>query len=208
VNIDGNDRTFLDGRDRPSGGAAVQPLQQTVPRAVAALLTCVVVLGAYANSAGAQSVEALLDTAYPRAMLRPAQVTLTPSQRKQALERADADIPSVLITRYIATRDGTVVGRAYLDTNTIRSNAATLLVALDGDGKVLSVEVTAFAESGEQRPPAAWLQQFRGMTLTDDLGVNRAIQPMTSAPFTTRAVTNAVRRVLAIDAVLETAVPR
>jgi electron transport complex protein RnfG len=177
-------------------------------RPAVVLLACGLAVGAFANSAGAQATESVLATIYPRAVLQPGQVTLTLSQRKQALERADADIPSVLVTRYVATREGAVLGRAYLDTHTVRSDTATLLIALDGDGQVLSVEVTAFAEREEQAPPAAWLQQFRGMTLTDDLAVNRGIQPMTTAPFTTRAVTNAVRRVLAIDAVLQAASPR
>jgi hypothetical protein len=163
----------------------------------------------FANSAGGQTIEALLEAIYPGAVLQPAQpLTLTPSQRKQALERADADIPSILVTRYVASREGAVIGRAYLDTHTVRSDTATVLVALDGNGQVLRVEVTAFAEPGEQRPSAEWLQQFRGTTLTDDLAVSRAIKPIPTAPFTTRAVTNAVRRLLAIDAVLQPASAR
>jgi len=200
--------TILDRRDRPSGLPVTQPLQQAISRRANALLSCVLALGVFANSAVAQDVGPLLDAIYPGAVLQSAQSTLTPSQRKQVLERADTDIPSVLVTRYVATREGAVLGRAYLDTHTVRSDTATLLVALDGHGQVLGVEVTAFAERGEQRPPGAWLRQFRGLTLTDDLAVNRAIQPMATAPFTTRAVTNAVRRVLAIDAVLQAAAPR
>lgn len=199
---------LLDRKGRPPDWPDSQPLQQARSRSAVALLTCVVALGGFVNSAGAQTVEALLDAIYPRALLQSSQLTLTPSQRKQALERADADIPSVLVTRYVATRDGAVVGRAYLDTHTVRSGTATLLVSLDGTGQVLGVDVTAFAERDEQRPPAAWLQQFRGMTLTDDLTVNRAIQPIPTSPFTTRAVTNAVRRLLAIDAVLQAGLRR
>lgn len=150
-----------------------------------------------------QSTDALLASIYPDATIRTDQVVLTPSQRKQALERADTDIPTALITRAIVSRGATTIGRAYIDTHSIRSQAATLLIALDASGGVRRVEVTAFIETDEPRPPAAWLQQFQGMTLTDDLSVNRAVRPLPTAPSTTRAVTSAVRRVLAIDSVLE-----
>ena len=116
---------------------------------------------------------------------------------------ADTDVPTALVARYVATKDGKVVGRAYVDTHVVRTKRESLLISLDPEGLVMRIDVTAFQEPPDYRAPDAWLRQFRGRALGDDLAVNRAIRPIAGATLTAREVTNAVRRVLAIDAVLE-----
>lgn len=147
--------------------------------------------------------EEALAAVYPGAALRAEQVFLTPSQQKLVIMKADTDVPTALVARYLATRDGKVVGRAYVDTHTVRTKKESLLISLDGNGQVLRVDVTAFYEPGEYRAPEPWLRQFRNRALTDDLAVNRAIRPIAGATLTARATTDAVRRVLAIDDVLQ-----
>jgi hypothetical protein len=149
--------------------------------------------------------EEALAAVYPGAAIRAEQVFLTPAQQKQVLSRADADVTSALVARYIATRDGKTVGRAYVDTHVVRTKKESLLVSLDEDGKVLRIDVTAFLEPAEYQASQAWLRQYRGRTLTDDVTVNRAIRPIAGATLTARAANDAVRRVLAIDAVLQPA---
>jgi hypothetical protein len=144
-----------------------------------------------------------LAAVYPGATIRAEQIVLTPSQQKQALTRADADVPSALVARYIAARNGTVVGRAYVDTHVVRTSRETLLISLDAGGQVLRIDVTAFTEPAEYRASEAWLRQYRERSLTDDLTVHRSIRPIAGASLTARAVNDAVRRVLAIDAVLQ-----
>ena len=56
---------------------------------------------------------------------------LTPSQQKQVLTRAAVEVPSALVARYVATKDGKVVGRAYVDTHVVRTKRESLLVSLD-----------------------------------------------------------------------------
>ena len=144
-----------------------------------------------------------LAAVYPGAEIRAEQVFLTPSQQKQVLTTAAVDVPSALVGRYIATRNGKVVGRAYVDTHTVRTKRESLLISLDDRGQVLRVDVTAFLEPAEFRPSDAWLRQYRDRGLDDDLGVNRAIRPIAGATLTARAANAAVRRILAIDQVLE-----
>jgi Na+-translocating ferredoxin:NAD+ oxidoreductase RnfG subunit len=146
--------------------------------------------------------EEALAGVYPGAAFRAEQVFLTPQQQKQVLTQADADVSSALVARYIATRDGKVLGRAYVDTHTVRTKKESLLVSLDDRGQVLRVDVTAFNEPPEYRASEAWLRQYRGKSLTDDVAVNRAIRPIAGATLTAREANAAVRRVLAIDAVL------
>ena len=148
--------------------------------------------------------EEALSAIYPGATIRAEQVFLTPAQQKQVLTRSDADVTTALVARYIATKDGKVVGRAYVDTHVVRTKKESLLVSLDGGGTVLRIDVTAFFEPAEYRASEAWLRQYRGRTLTDDVAVNRAIRPIAGATLTARAANDAVRRVLAIDTVLQT----
>jgi hypothetical protein len=89
-----------------------------------------------------------------------------------------------------------------VDTHTVRTKRESLLVSLDAGSTVMRVDVTAFLEPGEYLPRDAWLRQYDDRPLSDDLAVNRAIRPIAGATLTAQAVNGAVRRVLAIDAVL------
>jgi electron transport complex protein RnfG len=148
------------------------------------------------------SREKALEAVYPGAAIRAEQIFLTPAQQKQVLTRSDADVPTVHYARYVATRDGKVVGYAYIDTHVVRTKRESLLISLDAAGRVLRVDVTAFLEPLEYRASEAWLRQYRDKALDDDLAVNRAIRPIAGATLTARATNDAVRRVLAIDQVL------
>ena len=170
---------------------------------VAAAGVAIVVLAAAALAAQGITRDEALAAVYPGATVKTEQVFLTPAQQKQILTRGGVDVPSALVARYVATRDGKVVGRAYVDTHTVRTKRESLLVSLDGDGQVLRVDVTAFLEPVEYRASEAWLRQYRERALDDDLRIDRAIRPIAGATLTARATNTAVRRVLATDQVLE-----
>jgi electron transport complex protein RnfG len=146
--------------------------------------------------------EEVLARVFPRAEVRAERVFLTEEQRVRAQEVSGVEIPSLLIARYVATENAVLVGRAYVDTHVVRTKNESLLIGLDPEGRILRVEVTAFLEPPEYSAPAAWMDQYRGETLRQDLNLNRAIRPIAGATLTARATTEAVRRVLAIDRVL------
>jgi Na+-translocating ferredoxin:NAD+ oxidoreductase RnfG subunit len=170
---------------------------------IATLIACVLGLGSAALSAQAPTREEALEAVYPAASIKAEQLFLTPEQQTRIAMLSRAEVRSALVARYSAVRSGDVVGRAYVDTHTIRTKRESLLVALDRDGKVLRVEVTAFLEPLEFRATEIWLRQYRDKTLGNDVAVNRDIRPLAGATLTTRAVNAAVRRVLATDAVLQ-----
>lgn len=172
-------------------------------RTLAAVAGAIIVVAAEAAAAQGLTRDEALAAVFPGATVRGEQVFLTPSQQKQVLMRAAVDVPSALVARYVASRDGKVIGRAYVDTHTVRTKRESLLVSLDSEGQVLRIDVTAFLEPSEYRASDAWLRQYRDRGLDEDLGVNRAIRPMAGATLTARAINSAVRRVLAIDEVLE-----
>ncbi|MBI4887817.1 MAG: FMN-binding protein [Acidobacteria bacterium] len=157
--------------------------------------------GATPNTQALSREEALAGV-YPGAQIRAEQLFLTPAQMKGAAVRAGTRVPSALVARYVASRDGRTVGRAYVDTHTVRTKKESLLISLDSEGHVLRLDVTAFLEPPEFHAPEPWLRQYQGRGLTNDLAMNRALRPLAGATLTARAATEAVRRVLAVDQVL------
>ena len=119
--------------------------------------------------------EEVLAGVSPGATVKTEQVILTPSQRKQVLMRGDTDVLPIPVARFIATKDGKVVGRAYVDTHAAGARQESLLISLDVMGQVLRI---------------------------DDLSANRA-RPIVGTALTARETTIAIRRVQAIDAILE-----
>jgi len=159
-------------------------------------------MAAAASAANITRDEALA-LAFPGASIRAEQLFMTPEQQKRAATIGGVEISSPLVARYVATKDGEPIGRSYVDTSTVRTKKETLLIALDPAGRVKRIDVTAFLEPAEFHPPDAWLRQYRDRPLSDELGLNRAIRPIAGATLTARAVNAAVRRVLAIDQVLQ-----
>jgi electron transport complex protein RnfG len=146
--------------------------------------------------------EEALAQAFPGADIRAERVFLTEAQRSAAQAQSGVEVPSLLIARYVATESGDRVGSAYVDTHVVRTKNESLLISLDTEGQVKRIEVTAFLEPPQYMAPGAWLAQYDGQTLNEDLNLNRAIRPIAGATLTARATTTAVRRVLAINAVL------
>jgi hypothetical protein len=158
-------------------------------------------LGVFCAAQGLSRQEALASV-YPGAQIRPEQLFLTSAQLTEIAVQSHTDVPSALVARYIASRDGMIVGRAYVDTHTVRTKKESLLISLDAEGRVLRVDVTAFLEPPEYRASEPWLRQYRGHLLEGDLSLNRAIRPIAGATLTARVTNTAVRRVLVIDLIL------
>jgi hypothetical protein len=146
--------------------------------------------------------EQALAAVYPGAEIQAARIFLTDAQRREARNLSGVDVPNSLIARYVAMRDGRVVGRAYVDTHVVRTKNESLLICLDELGSVKRIEVTAFLEPPEYQGSRPWYDQYNGKTLNDDLRLHRAIRPIAGASLTAKATTDAARRVIAIDRVL------
>ena len=148
--------------------------------------------------------EEALAAVFPGAQVEAERVFLTANQTHRAAVLAGGAAPPALVARYVARRGREVVGRAYVDTHVVRTKRESLLISLDSSGRVQRIDVTAFLEPPEYRAPERWLQQYDQQPLGDDLALQRAIRPIAGASLTAIAANAAVRRVLAIDQVLET----
>jgi hypothetical protein len=91
---------------------------------------------------------------------------------------------------------------AYFDTHLVRTFPETIMVVVGPDGRAARVDVLSFDEPEEYLPKERWLQQFPGRALGADLAAGRGIRAVTGATLSSRAVADAVRRVLALHAIL------
>lgn len=138
--------------------------------------------------------------AFPGCTMQQVTVSLTDEQQRLAKEAARVAAVPASVVRHVASRDGKVVGYAYVDRRTVRTHAQQLLIVVDAEGKVGRVEVLAFDEPRQYRPRAPFYAQFQGLGLTAELQPRRGIQPVAGATLSVRATVDAVRTVLAIHA--------
>ena len=183
-----------------AAGRPVDPRRPAVRLLAAGLL-----LGAAAAAGGQPGIsrEEALAAVFPGAAIAADRVYLTEEQAEAIAALSREDVPGRIYARYVARRGGAVVGRAYVDTHIVRTKRESLLISVDPDGRVRRIDVTAFLEPPEYVAPDAWLRQYDRRPLDDELAIQRAIRPIAGATLTNRAVNGAVRRVLALDRVLQ-----
>jgi electron transport complex protein RnfG len=146
------------------------------------------------------SADEALRAIYPGCEISRDTQYLSPEQMKKASDAAGTQLASAVVIRYLARcAKG---GIAYTDTHRVRTHPETLLIALDPEGKVLRIEVLSFDEPPEYMPKVEWYGTFKSQSLTPELELKRAIPTVTGASLTSRATTEAARRVLAIHEAL------
>jgi len=147
-------------------------------------------------------VDEALALAFPDCEIERGTVYLTEEQQQRVKELAGSPLESSIAHPYVARKDGAVVGTAYVDVHRVRTLRETLFVVVSPAGRVQRLEVLAFAEPLDYLPRGNWYGQFRGRVLDDELHLDRGIRGVTGATLTARATTDAVRRCLALHAVV------
>jgi hypothetical protein len=122
---------------------------------------------------------------------------LTEDQVKAIESRARARVDSRLLTYYAARDSGRITGYAIVETRIVRTLPQTFMVVVSGDGTLRGVELLAFSEPEDYRPPERWLDTFTGRSLTDDLWLKRGVRNIIGATITAESITSGVREVLA-----------
>ena len=131
-------------------------------------------------------------------------VFLTDAQLTAIREQAGkgVEVSSKLIVYYEALGEQGVTGYAYFDSHRVRTMNETVMVLVQPDGTLERVEVLSFFEPPDYLPPQAWLDHLVGRKLNPRLAAGRDVLNITGATMTARAITAAIRRVLAIHRVL------
>ncbi len=164
---------------------------------------CLLSISGTALQQGLLTRDEALRAVYPGAVVEAERIFLTVNQQQLAARLAREEISTALVARYVARRDGQLVGRAYIDTHIVRTKRESLLISLDANNEVKRIDITAFLEPREYQASRPWLRQYEQQGLSDDLALQRLIRPIAGATLTTLAANQAVRRVLAINQVLE-----
>ena len=188
----------------PLGEGRGEGLNKMARAVVCGLTLWLLVAGGGVGAQGGRVTrDEALAAVFPGAVVAAERVFLTEQQMAEIAEIAGVEIESGLVARYVATRGESVTGRAYVDTHVVRTKRESLLISLEADGSVRRVDVTAFLEPPDYLASERWLRQYDRRPLDDDLALQRAIRPIAGATLTANATNAAVRRVLAIDQVLE-----
>lgn len=108
-----------------------------------------------------------------------------------------------VVVHYVARRGDQPLGVAYFDAHRVRTLPEVLMIVVSPRGAVDRIEILRFSEPPEYRAPERWLELFEGEALTEQLAVRRGIPNITGASLTSRAVTEAVRRVLALHRAID-----
>jgi Na+-translocating ferredoxin:NAD+ oxidoreductase RnfG subunit len=148
------------------------------------------------------SASEAIAAAFPGARIERRAVLLDDSQARAVEQRAQAKLESRVATLHTAWRDDRVVGYAFVDVHPVRTLPEALLVVISPEGRVVQTRMLAFHEPHDYLPPARWLKQFEQRELTPELRVGGTVHGIAGATLSTRAVTNGVRRALALYAVL------
>jgi len=139
-----------------------------------------------------------LEQAFPGARIERRGYVLTAEQRDAVQQRARVRRTSALATAYLAWRGDSLGGVAFFDARTVRTMPGVFMVVVSPDSTVARVDVLAFHEPPDYRPPARWLGLFARRRLDERLWPQRDIRNLSGATLSTRAVTESVRDALAL----------
>ena len=174
----------------------------------AALAVGLLLTGATAELRAQISLQEALAGAFPPPATVERRTAFLTDQELAAVRASagrDAPVTQRVVTYYLATKGGKPAGVAYFDSHRVRTlNEVVMIVVEPQDGgrrgkdRIRSVEVLRFAEPPEYHASDAWLDQFKGRSLDQELSLKRSIANMTGATLTSNAIVRATRRVLAI----------
>jgi Na+-translocating ferredoxin:NAD+ oxidoreductase RnfG subunit len=123
--------------------------------------------------------------------------------RASELAGSGVEVDQRVVTYYVGSNGDGPLGVAYFDAHRVRTLPEVLMIVVTPDSKVERIEILKFMEPPDYIVPESWLDQFDGRQLSDELEVKGSIVNMTGATLTSRAVTSAARRVLALHQVIE-----
>jgi hypothetical protein len=148
------------------------------------------------------SEKTALERAFPGKQVQRRVVYLTPAQVDQVQKAARSRLPSPVVTVFEARDEAGPAGRAVLDTFVVRTMPATVLTVIGPEGTLRMSLVLRFSEPPDYLPREGWLRTLEGRRLDDELWPGRGVQAVSGATLTVQGLTEAVRRALALDALV------
>lgn len=123
--------------------------------------------------------------------------------RARELAGPGVAIDRAVVTYYAGrTREGEPLGVAFFDVHRVRTLPEVVMIVVGPDRRLIRIEILKFGEPRRYAPPSGWLDQFAGLDVGPGLSLKGDIVNMTGASLTSRAVTRAARRTMALHAVI------
>jgi transcriptional regulator of nitric oxide reductase len=169
---------------------------------VALLFAAALLLASGARGEVFASASEALAAAFPGARVERRAVLLSDAQVLAVEQLAQAKLESHIATLHTAWQGDRLLGYAFIDVHQVRTLPEALLVVISPEGRVVQARMLAFHEPQDYLPPVRWLKQFEQRELTRELRVGGTVHGIAGATLSTRAVTNSVRRALALHEVL------
>jgi len=140
-----------------------------------------------------------LETAFPDAdSVEKIEVYVSEDDARKIESLAKAKLNSRLFMVYKAVTGGETIGYAVIDTHELRSMTETVMFVINPDGTLRHTEILAFFEPPEYMPANNWIVLFDGKSTGDTLKVGRDIPNISGATITAVALSESVRRTLAL----------
>jgi hypothetical protein len=146
--------------------------------------------------------KAALARAFPGVPTERRTLYLTEAQVTAVEKVAHSKLPSPVVTTFGAPAAAEDAGRAILDTHVVRTMPETVMTVVAPGGRLRMALVLQFGEPPDYLPRDAWLKTLEGKPLDDELWPGRAVRRVTGSTLTVQALTDALRRCLAIDEVV------
>jgi FMN-binding protein len=159
----------------------------------------VAVLSAPAYATTYLTVEHAQQLIFPGATLTPAPVTLTDAQL-QSIEQLSAVRSTHADIHAWRVSSG---GFFLVDTVLGKHDLITFALGINGDGSIREIEILDYREQyGGEIRSASWRNQFVRKTVADPLKLDQDIRNISGATLSSRHVTDAVRRLMVIYALI------
>jgi hypothetical protein len=127
---------------------------------------------------------------------------LTEEQVAAVEKLAHSRLPSPVVTVFLGRAPDGSAQHAVLDTHVVRTMPETVLTVVSADGSLRMALVLQFGEPPDYLPRPGWLDTLQHRALDDELWPGRGVRRVTGATLTVQSLTEAVRRGLAVDALL------
>lgn len=133
-------------------------------------------------------------------------VFLKNDEKVKVEELSNVDDVSALLIRFSIDCNG-IKKYAYVDSHIVRTMNETVLIEVENE-KISKIDIVNFLEPQEYIPSQRWLKQFMKKELNNNLALSNGIDAISGATLSAVAVTNATRKILAVDKVLKKNLPQ
>jgi len=142
--------------------------------------------------------EEVLKEMFPGSEVEVRNFILTKEDQRRVEKLSGVKIGSRFVSFYVVKKEGKVLAYAYVDAHRVRTHPEVVLYVLGPDGRIKLIEILAFYEPAEYRPPESWLKLFINRSPENLPRYRKDIPNITGATLTARAITKHTRKVLVL----------